>query len=70
MKECFEKINFKNQHSKMPGMQSGNDVILLVLVDLIGVLITEDHLTHLYIVMLRSRSVVKLQHEFYLHVSA
>ena len=54
----------------MPGMQSGNDVILLVLVDLNGVLITEDHLTHLYILMLRSLSVVMLQHEFYLHVSA
>ena len=51
-------------------MQCGNDVILLVLVDLIGVLIKEDHLTHLYIVMLRSPSVVMLQHEFYLHVSA
>ena len=47
-------------HLNIPGMQSGNDVIFLVLVDLIGVLITEDHLTHLYIVMLRSLSVVML----------
>ena len=75
MKKCFENINFKKSaddkmHLKIPGMQSGNDVILLVLVDLIGVLITEDHLTHLYIVMLRSLSVVMLLHEFYLHVSA
>ena len=53
----------------MPGMQSGNNVILLVLMDLIGVLITEDTLTHLYILMLRSLSVVMLQHVFFARIS-